>query len=72
MTPSAARTRLRLPMTVLISPLWASTRKGCASGHAGKVFVEKREWTTAISVVIRGSCRSGKNTGSCCGVSMPL
>ena len=59
MLPSAARRRLRLPMTVLISPLWASARKGWASGQAGKVFVENREWTIASSEVTRGSRRSG-------------
>ncbi len=35
-----ARIQLRLPRTVLISPLWASVRNGCASGHEGNVFVE--------------------------------
>ena len=35
-----ARIQLRLPLTVLISPLWASMRSGCASGHDGKVLVE--------------------------------
>ncbi len=35
-----ARIQLRLPLTVLISPLWASMRSGCASGHDGNVFVE--------------------------------
>ena len=32
--------QLTLPRMVLISPLWASTRKGCASFHCGKVLVE--------------------------------
>jgi hypothetical protein len=31
---------LRLPHSVLISPLWASSRKGCASGQLGSVLVE--------------------------------
>ena len=35
-----ARIQLRLPWTVLISPLCAIIRNGCASGHDGKVFVE--------------------------------
>ena len=35
-----ARIQLRLAPTVLISPLWASMRSGCASGHDGNVFVE--------------------------------
>ena len=32
--------QLTLPFRVLISPLWASIRKGCASHHCGKVLVE--------------------------------
>ena len=32
--------QLTLPLSVLISPLWASMRKGCASHHCGKVLVE--------------------------------
>ncbi len=35
-----ARIQLRLPWMVLISPLCAIMRNGCASGHDGKVFVE--------------------------------
>ena len=34
--------QLRLPRTVLISPLWHIMRKGCPRGQAGKVLVEKR------------------------------
>ena len=34
------RIQLALPETVLISPLWASMRKGCASFQVGKVLVE--------------------------------
>ncbi len=37
-----AAAQLRLPEIVLISPLWAKRRKGCASGHLGMVLVEKR------------------------------
>ena len=59
MRPSAARRRLRLPTTVLISPLWASIRNGWASGQDGKVLVEKREWTIASSLSNRSSPRSG-------------
>ena len=44
---SRARIQLRLPRSVLISPLWASIRYGCASSQLGKVFVEKRECTSA-------------------------
>ena len=32
--------QFELPLSVLISPLWASMRKGCASHHCGKVLVE--------------------------------
>src|SRR5690554_7860960 len=35
-----ARIQLRLPWTVLISPLWAIIRNGWASGHDGNVLVE--------------------------------
>src|SRR5690606_5632708 len=34
------RIQLTLPFSVLISPLWASIRKGWASDHCGKVLVE--------------------------------
>ena len=51
--------QLRLPSIVLISPLWASMRKGCASGHRGKVLVENRWWKTQIAVSKVGSLRSG-------------
>ncbi|MNY16219.1 hypothetical protein D3C86_1494730 [compost metagenome] len=34
--------QLRLPVMVLISPLWARKRNGCANGHFGSVLVEKR------------------------------
>ena len=44
----------RLPLTVLISPLWAITRKGCARSHEGNVFVLKRECTRAIALPVRG------------------
>ena len=33
------RSQFRLPLSVLISPLWASMRKGWASHHCGKVLV---------------------------------
>ncbi len=32
--------QFRLPLSVLISPLWASMRNGWASHHCGKVLVE--------------------------------
>ena len=37
---SCAFIQLTLPFSVLISPLWASMRKGWASGQVGKVLVE--------------------------------
>ena len=37
-----------LPVSVLISPLCAMSRYGCASGHAGNVLVLKR-WCTSAS-----------------------
>ena len=57
---SRARIQLRLPRSVLISPLWASIRYGWASSQLGKVFVEKREWTSASRLTKRSSRRSGK------------
>jgi hypothetical protein len=63
---------LRLPITVLISPLWAMNRNGCESGQLGKVLVEKREWTTAIAEAIRSSRRSGNTSASWAVVSIPL
>ena len=44
---SRARIQLMLPRSVLISPLWAMKRYGCASGHDGNVLVLKRWWTSA-------------------------
>ncbi len=61
---SRARIQLRLPRTVLISPLWAISRNGWASGHEGNVLVEKRLCTSASSVAKRRSDRSGKNGSS--------
>ena len=72
MSPSRAAIQLRLPRTVLISPLWAIIRKGWASGQEGKVLVEKREWTRATRVAMRSSVRSGKKGASWLVVSMPL
>ncbi len=70
--PSRAAIQLRLPRTVLISPLCATSRNGWASGQDGNVLVEKREWTSASSLAYRGSDRSVKNGSSCPVVSMPL
>ena len=44
---SRARIQLALPRSVLISPLWAIIRNGCASVQLGKVLVLKRECTSA-------------------------
>ena len=40
MRHSCACIQLTLPLRVLISPLWASTRNGCARCQVGKVLVE--------------------------------
>ena len=69
---SRACMRLRLPRTVLISPLCATKRNGWASGQDGNVFVENRLCTIAIALMQRSSRRSGKYWGSCIVVSMPL
>lgn len=69
---SRARIQLRLPLTVLISPLCATKRYGWASGQLGKVLVENREWTSEIAVAKRRSERSGKNGSSWPVVSIPL
>ena len=55
---SRARIQFSLPVTVLISPLWAIRRNGWASGHDGNVFVENRECTMPSALVSRSSCRS--------------
>ena len=57
-TPSRARIQLKLPLTVLISPLCAIMRYGCASSQEGKVLVEKRWCTIAIAETTRASARS--------------
>lgn len=50
-TDSRAFIHPRLPRMVLISPLWATMRKGCARLHVGNVLVEKRLWTMARPLV---------------------
>ena len=57
---SRARIQLRLPITVLISPLWAMNRNGWASGQLGNVLVEKRECTTASAEATRSSTQVGE------------
>ena len=37
---STGVTEVEGPFSVLISPLWARMRKGCARSHCGDVFVE--------------------------------
>ena len=69
---SRARIQLRLPRTVLISPLCAMNRYGWASGQDGKVLVENRECTMARAEVYAGSDRSPKNGSSWSVVSIPL
>ena len=48
---SRAAIQFRLPRIVLISPLWAMSRYGWASGQDGNVLVENRECTSAIARV---------------------
>ena len=50
-TLSLACIHPRFPRMVLISPLWASKRKGWANDHVGNVFVLKRECTSASPLV---------------------
>ena len=52
--------QLRFPRSVLISPLCAMSRYGCASSQLGNVLVDYREWTSASGDAARGSLRSGK------------
>ena len=56
---SRARIQFTLPRSVLISPLWAIIRYGCASSQLGKVLVEKRECTSASASVPLVLARSG-------------
>ena len=57
---SRARIQLTLPRSVLISPLCAIMRYGCASSQLGNVFVEKRECTSASALASRSSAQVGK------------
>ena len=54
--PSRACIQLMLPRSVLISPLWATRRYGCASGQDGNVLVEKR-WCASASARFERSVR---------------
>ena len=69
---SRAAIQFRLPRIVLISPLWAMYRYGCASGQDGNVLVENRLCTSAMADATRSSARSGKKLGNWSGVSMPF
>ena len=66
------RIQLRLPCSVLISPLCAMKRNGCARSQVGKVLVEKRWWARASAEMKRLSCRSVKNSPTWWASSMPL
>ncbi len=70
---SRARMRLRLPRTVLISPLCATNRNGCASGHDGNVLVENRLCTSAMRDSQPLVAQVGEEQRRAAGcVSMPL
>ena len=56
---SRARIHARLPSSVLISPLWAIRRMGCARLHLGAVLVLNRRCSTANGLMNAGSRRSG-------------
>ena len=62
----------RLPAMVLISPLCASRRNGCASGQRGAVLVEKRWWKT--TALLARSARAGRDRAApaASGSTMPL
>ena len=53
-----ATIQFTLPRSVLISPLWAMKRYGCARSQDGNVLVEKRWWTSARAETNCGSSRS--------------
>ena len=69
---SRARIQLTLPRSVLISPLWAIIRYGCASSQLGKVLVEKREWTSASALASARRAGRGRTPRSCGAISIPL
>jgi hypothetical protein len=51
--------QFKLPCSVLISPLWAIKRKGCANFQEGKVLVAKRECTKPKALTTLLLVRSG-------------
>ena len=69
---SRARIQLMLPRSVLISPLCATYRYGCASGQDGKVLVLNRWCTRASADSTSGSVRSGNIAVIWSALSMPL
>src|SRR3954453_22250913 len=64
--------QLTLPRTVLISPLWARNRYGCASFQDGKVLVENRWCTRASADVVRWLRRSWENVPTWVASNRPL
>ena len=65
MTPSRAFIRFTLPRSVLISPLWANIRSGCARSQLGNVLVLKRVCTSARYVSYSGLCKISKSKQKC-------
>ncbi len=57
---SRARIQSRFPRIVLISPLCAMNRNGCASDHEGNVLVENLECTITIELSTHASLKSEK------------
>ena len=62
----------RFPSIVLISPLCASSRNGCASFQAGAVLVEKRWWNTTTLAARSARARSGYSEGKASGRTIAL
>ena len=62
---SRVRIQLRLPWTVLNSPLWAAYLYGCASGQLGKVLVEKRSVRQHERRLEHGVGKVAKNLSGC-------
>ena len=71
-TLSLASIQARLPRMVLISPLCASRRNGCAKLQVGNVLVLKRECTNASPLVKYGCVRSLKYSRTWVDESIPL
>ena len=71
-TLSLACIQPRLPRMVLISPLWANKRNGCARLQVGNVLVLNRECTNARPLVRYGLVKSGKYWRTCIEDNIPL